>query len=318
MKDFRNVIFILVVVLFLLEMFVMQQDAKNELESESNVTAKPIVSLSTFALHDIAKHIAGESVELVMILPFGVDPHSFEPTPTLMSKIYKSALVVYSGAGLEPWIDGFEFKNRVIDMSEYVNLRELGTNEQERHGHHDKPCAHSKIDPHYWLDVQNMILSAEIITDELIKISPEHKDIYIANRNGYIVMLKDLDKEYKERLSSCKADTLIVNHNAFSYISHKYGFHVEALSGFSPEAEPSAKNMARLIEHIREHSVSTIFFESFVSDRAIQSIAGDTNIKVDVLQPLGNITADEADQNLTYENIMKINLRKIAKALECR
>ncbi len=318
MKDFRNVIFILVVVLFLLQMFVMQQDAKNELQTESNVTSKPMVSLSTFSLYDIAKHVAGESVELVMILPLGVDAHSFEPTPTLMSKIYKSALVVYSGAGLEPWIDGFEFKNRVVDMSEYVKLRELQTDEQEGHSHHDHQCAHSKIDPHYWLDVQNMILSTEIITEELIKILPQNRDEYIKNKNGYIVMLKDLHIEYRDRLASCRADTIIVNHNAFSYISHKYGFHVEALSGFAPEAQPSAKNMARLIDHINEHKVSTIFFESFVSDKAIQSIASDTGIKVDVLQPLGNITADEAAQNLTYENIMKINLRKIAKALECR
>jgi len=318
MKDFRNVIFVLVVALFLLQMFVTQQDAKNELQSESNITAKPIVSLSTFSLYDIAKHIAGESVELVMILPFGVDAHSFEPTPTLMTKIYKSALVVYSGAGLEPWIDGFEFKHAVVNMSEYVNLRELESDEQEGHTHHDHQCAHSKIDPHYWLDVQNMILSSEIITEELIKILPQNRDEYISNRNGYITMLKDLDNEYRDRLASCRADTLIVNHNAFSYIAHKYGFEIEALSGFSPEAEPSAKNMARLIEHIKEHKVSTIFFESFVSDRAIRSIAHDTGIKVDVLQPLGNITADEAAQNLTYENIMKINLRKIAKALECR
>jgi zinc transport system substrate-binding protein len=318
MKDFRNVIFVLVVAVFLLQMFVTQQDAKNELQSESNITAKPIVSLSTFSLYDIAKHIAGESVELVMILPFGVDAHSFEPTPTLMSKIYKSALVVYSGAGLEPWIDGFEFKHAVVDMSEYVNLRELESDEQEGHAHHDHQCAHNKIDPHYWLDVQNMILSAEIITEELIKILPQNRDEYISKQNGYITMLKDLDKEYRDRLASCRADTLIVNHNAFSYISNKYGFEIEALSGFSPEAEPSAKNMARLIEHIKEHKVSTIFFESFVSDRAIRSIADDTGIKVDVLQPLGNITADEAAQNLTYENIMKINLRKIAKALECR
>jgi zinc transport system substrate-binding protein len=93
---------------------------------------------------------------------------------------------------------------------------------------------------------------------------------------------------------------------------------VEALSGLSPEAEPSAKNMVKLIEHVKEHNISTIFFESFVSDRAIKSIAKEANTKVDVLQPLGNITADEAKQNLSFEDIMRQNLTKISKALHCQ
>ena len=131
-------------------------------------------------------------------------------------------------------------------------------------------------------------------------------------------MLKNLDNEYKKRLSSCKLDTIIVNHDAFSYLAHRYGFHIEALSGLSPEAEPSAKNMVKLIEHVKEHKVSTIFFESFASDKAIKSIAKEAKVKVDMLQPLGNITADEAKANLSYEDIMRKNLQKISQALECK
>ena len=115
-----------------------------------------------------------------------------------------------------------------------------------------------------------------------------------------------------------KKDTIIVNHNAFSYLSKKYDFEIEALSGLSPDAQPSAKSMVKLINHIKEHGISTVFFESFVSDRAMKSIASEAKVSVDVLQPLGNITADEAKKNLSYEDIMLINLEKISKALECR
>ena len=97
MKDFRNIIFILVVLTFLLQMFLMNDDKKK-------ASSKQIVSVSSFALYDITKHIANDSVEIINILPFGVDPHSFEPTPKLMADIEKSSLVLYSGAGLEPWI----------------------------------------------------------------------------------------------------------------------------------------------------------------------------------------------------------------------
>lgn len=280
------------------------------------LSKKATVAVSTFSLYDISKNIAADTVEVFMILPFGVDAHSYEPTPKEVIKISKSDLVVYNGASLEPWIDGFEFKNKTINMSLHVKLRELGEDENHHnhhHGHND-----SSADPHYWLNPENMIIATQIIAKELINLLPQNKDIYVKNRDNYIDMLKSLDEKYKKSLSTCKLDTIIVNHNAFSYLAERYGFHVEALSGISPEAEPSAKNMMRLIQHVKEHKVSTLFFESFVSDKAIKSIANEAKVACDVLQPLGNITADEAKQKLSYEDIMKINLEKISKALECQ
>jgi zinc transport system substrate-binding protein len=310
MRDLKKIIFILIIAIFVLLAFVVQPDEKVGIQ-------KPTVAVSTFSLYDITKHISGDTLEIVNIIPFGVDPHSYEPTPKAMIDISKSKLVLYSGAGLEPWTDGFEFKNRVIDISKHVKLRELNENEHEQHGFHDHQCAHNKIDPHYWLDFSNMLTAANIITKELIKISPSNELLYLTNRDKYLKMLQKLDNEYQKALTGCNLDTIIVNHNAVGYLSNRYGFHVESLSGFSPEAEPSAKNMARLITHVKEHSVATVFFETFVSDRAIKSIAEEAKVSVDVLQPLGNITADEAREKLTYEQMMYINLEKISKALMC-
>ena len=309
----RNIIFIFIVVAFIVQLLVMKQN------NEPKIDNKPIVSLSTFSLYDIAKNISGNTFDLVMIIPFGVDVHSFEPTPKLMTKIYKSDLVVYSGAGLEPWIDGFEFKSHSIDMSKHVDLIKLASS----HAHIHKEKYHSdnedfEYDPHYWLDTDNMISATKLMTDEFIKISPKNRALYIKNRDLYIARLKKLDSDYKKELSTCRSNMIIVNHNAFSYIADKYGFEVEALSGLSPESEPSPKNMVKLIEYIKEYNVSTIFFESFVSDRAIKSIAKEAHAKVDILQPLANITADDAKENLSFEDIMRKNLTKISKALNCQ
>ncbi len=313
MKDFRNVIFVLIIALFLLQMFVSKEDAKKE-----NAAEKQIVALSTFSLYDIAEHIAGDTLETMMILPIGVDAHSFEPTPKIMVKLEKSALVVYSGAGLEPWTEAFEFKTKVINMSEHVHLRKLKSEESENHDHHNHhQCAHNNIDPHYWLSIENMIQATNLMTEEFIKISPKNKELYIANKDKYLIMLHELDTQYKQELQSCNLDTIIVNHNAFSYLSDTYGFHVAALSGLSPDKQVSPKDMIRIMNEIKMHKVSTIFFESFVNDKAIKSLAQDAKVSVETLQPLGNITKDESEQNLSYEDIMKINLIKISKALEC-
>ena len=313
MRDFRNVIFILVVLTFLLQMYLMNADKEKE-----SVSTKPIVAVSTFPLYDVVSSLSADTVEIVNILPFGVDVHSFEPTPKLVAALEKSALVIYSGAGLEPWTNGFEFKNRTVDMSKLVKLRELNSNEYDLHAHHDGQCVHNKIDPHYWLNVQNMKIAVEVVTQELIKISPSDRGVYEKNAKTYVSALQKLDEDYKRALSSCKNDTIITNHNAFSYLSSRYGFKVEALSGLSPEIQPSAKDVKRLIKRIEEEGVNTIFFESFVSDKIMTSLAKEVNVKVDVLQPLGNVTADEASRNLTYEEIMRENLSKLSKALMCK
>ena len=307
--NLKNTIFFAIIILFIFQMLVTKQDTQLAEQND-----KPTIALSTFSLFDIAKNITGDTANIFMILPFGVNAHSYEPTPKQMVQIYKSDLVVYSGAGLEPWIDGYDFKNKTIDMSLHVKLRNLSKHSHDEH-HHNKNS--SNVDPHYWLDITNMIIATEYISYELIKMYPENKELYTNNKNTYINMLRKLDKNYKEKLSTCKLNTIVVNHNAFSYIANNYDFEVEALSGLSPEAEPSAKSMASLIEHIKEFNLKTIFFESFVSDKAIKSIATEAKVDVEVLQPLGNITADEAKQNLSYEDIMKSNLAKLSKALEC-
>ena len=284
-------------------------DSKNV---DADTPKKKMVSVSTFSLYDIATHIAKETMDITMILPFGVDAHSFEPTPKLMAKILNSDLVVYSGAGLEPWTHSFEFKSKVIDMSKYVHL--LKSHKQHNHAKHH----HGAIDPHYWLDIQNMIDAVNVLTKAFIELLPQNKEIYTKNKDSYIKMLKSIDAEYKKRLQQCKKDTIVVNHNAFSYLSKNYGFHVEALSGLSPDAQPDAKSIIRVMECVKEHNVSTIFFESFMSDRAMKSISNELKVKIDVLQPIGNITADEAKKHLTYEDIMLSNLEKISSSLECR
>ncbi len=310
MKKFINIIFMLVVVALIVQMIVIKEDTKHNYK-DSNAP----IGLSTFTLYDITKHIVGDTQELYMLMPFGADTHSFEPTPKLIAKMQRSSLVVYSGAGLQHWIEEFDFENRAVDMSHYVKLKVLKKHDEH---HEEDEHHHGAIDPHYWLDIDNMVKITEILTRELIVVSPKNKELYNKNKDSYIAMLKKLDADFEQKLSECKKNTIIVNHNAFSYLSDKYGFHSESLSGLSPDAQPDAKTMIKLIEIIKEHNLSTVFFESFASDKAMKSIAKEAKVKVDVLQPLGNITADEAKKNMSYEDIMRENLAKISKALECR
>jgi len=313
MKNFKAVFFILLIILLIL-FFTISSD-KNK-STNQQVT----IGVTTFALYDIVKHIATEGVNVVNILPFGVDPHSFEPTPKLMASMEKSVLVFYSGAGLEPWVANFNFKNKAVNISKFVDLQELEEDGDDHYHEHEKHhhSHDSGLDPHYWLDFDNMKKAANVITNELIKVVPHNRELFLKNQAQYLLMLKRLDEMYKVKLSKCENDTVIVSHNALGYIAKRYDFKVESLTGLSPESEPSAQDINRIFEHIKEDGIDTIFFENFVNDKLIKNIAKDANIKFELFEPLGTITAYEAKAGLTYEDIMKRNLQKLGEALKCQ
>lgn len=311
MKDYRNIIFILVIAVFLLQILVMKEDSK------AKDIKKPTISVSTFPLYDIAKHISQDKFELSTVLPTGVDIHNYKPTSEVIDKIKTSELFIYSGASLEPWIETITFKNKVLDVSQYVVLRELESDEFYIHEHHDEQCVHNKIDPHYWLDTNNMKKAANIITSEFIKLQPENKSLFLKNRDDYFAMLSNLDHLYTKELNNCYLDTIVVNHNAFSYLTKKYDFKLKSLSGFFPEMEVSSRDVIRVINDIRVNKVQTIFFENLVNNKDISNLAEDTNVDLDMLHSLVNITKEEADHNISYKDIMQANLAKISKALVC-
>lgn len=287
--------------------------------NDEKLSSKPLITTSNFAIYDVIKHIGADKIELVNILPFGVDPHSFEPTPKLIVKLEKSQLFFYSGEVLEPWTQHLEVGIKGVDVSKFVTLEEFDENEEEgaeeeheEHHHH-----HGAYDPHYWLDIENMKQIAHVVTEKLSMLDPKNKHLFEKNEKSYVASLDEVDSLYKQTLLSCKLDTIVVTHNAFSYLAQRYGFKVESLTGLSTEAQPSAMDVKHIFQEIQQKKINIVFFENFSNNKNIQTIADDLSIEVENLEPLGNITADEREQNLSYTDIMKQNLEKIAKAMQC-
>lgn len=278
------------------------------------LTSKPLVTTSNFAIYDVIKHIGGDKIEVVNILPFGVDPHSFEPTPKLIVKLEKSQLFFSSGKVLEPWTQNLEVKIKGIDVSRYVTLQKF---DHEDEDHEEQHHHHGAYDPHYWLDIDNMKQIAHVVTEKLIALDPKNKQLFIKNEKSYVASLDEVDNLYKQTLLSCKQDTIIVTHNAFSYLAKRYDFQVDSLTGLSTEAQPSATDVKHIFQEVQKKKINVVFFENFSNNKNIQTIADDLAIEVENLQPLGNITADEIKKNLGYTDIMKQNLEKIAKAMQC-
>lgn len=309
----KTVSILLVLILGAFVYYNLQKTPKKEPLEHNN--SKPLIALSSYALYDIAKNIAGESMNIFCMLPYGVDVHSFEPTPKMIANVAEAKLVVYSGAGLQPWTHSFEDQKNGLDMSRYVKLLDA-TEEHETDGHHHHH--ESDFDPHYWLDIENMILATNILKDKFIRILPQNQDMYEENAREYIIKLQEIDRLYKAKLSTCKVDSIVVEHNAFSYLAAKYDFDVHSISGLSPDAQPSAQVMQNILTIVKEKKINTLFFESLSNDKMIKTIANDAHVGVEMLQPLENITQEEAANGATYESLMLENLEKIAKSRECQ
>lgn len=300
----KKILITFFIILFISLIFFTQDD------TTSKNPEKQSVVLSTFALYDIASHIAKDSFELSMVLPFGSDAHSYELSPKKMAHIQDADLFVYSGASLEPWISKFSSSD-AIDMSKYVKLISLDEKHHHKHDEHKEA-----VDPHYWLDLENMQKMAGVLTKQFIELLPSKKEFFLANKKEYIENLKNMDERYKKELSTCKKHTIIVNHNAFSYLGKRYGFSIASISGLSNDSMPSPKDIKHVLNLIKDKYINVVFFESFASDKIIKSIAKDSGIKFNTLQPLGNITKYE--QGMSYSQIMDKNIEKIKNALECK
>lgn len=286
--------------------------------------SKPLITTSNFAIYDLLKQIAKEKMDVVSILPFGVDPHSFEPTPKLIADLEKSKLFFFSGTVLEPWTQHLAPQLKAIDLSKSVSLRafdeEADAHDENEHEHEHEEVHHhhhGAYDPHYWLDVENMKRIAQLVSEKLSTLDPKNKHFYEKNKEVYIKSLEEIDDLYKQNLLNCKLDRIVVTHNAFSYLANRYNFNVIALTGLTTEAQPSATDVKHILQEVKANDIKVVFFENFGNRKNIATIADDLKIKIESLQPLGNITADEADQNLSYADIMKRNLEKIAEAMQC-
>jgi zinc transport system substrate-binding protein len=305
----KKITTIIVLILILVMILVLMYS-----ENKKTVSSKPQVTVSTFALYDISTKLLHTVADVSMLIPFGKDIHSYEMTPQDRVRVEKSRLFIYSGAGLEPWTKNFSTHPNAIDMSQYVTLREA-----EQHHNHEHEHGDHTYDPHYWLDINNMIKMTQKLRDIFKETFPkEFSEKITTNARHYIKQLQSLDELYKKRLSTCKRDTIVVSHNAFGYLADQYGFHVIALTGLSPDAMPSAKELAHLSDLVHEKRISVLFNEPYQSDQLIQSVAKEANARVDTLQPLANISAREALEMRDYALMMQLNLRKIYAALECQ
>jgi len=287
----------------------------NPVTEQGDQTDIKVIAVESF-LADIVQNVAGDRLVVETLMPEGLDPHSFEPTPRDVARISDSDILFANGAGFEEWLqdilENLPADQIIIEASAGLQSRtiEEGHSEDDGHDH--------EMDPHFWLDPTLVITYVENIRDGLISLDPQGKDQYSANAETYIQQLKELDKYIQEKIATIPAERrlIVTNHESFGYFADRYGFKVVGtiIHSVSSGSAPSAQQMAELVDQMRASGAIAIFMETGSNSQLAEQLSAETGIKV--VYDLYTHSISEAGGNApSYIDLMKYNVEQMVSAL---
>lgn len=294
----------------------------------SDIISEKISIITTlFPQYDFAKAIGGDKVDVTLLLPPGIEAHAYEPKPSDIAKINSAKIFVYTGEFMEPWAHDIiksAGKNvEVVDASIGIKMiqekNEYEQKEISRHEPEKKYDRNGGVDPHIWLDFDNAKTMAKNIAQALARIDPKNAEYYQNNLQSYQDKLTQLDNSYRDTLSSCKTKTIIHGgHYTFGYLAKRYDLEYVSAQGFSPDSEPTAKDMIALTEQIKKNNIQYIFSEELVNPKITETLARETNAKLLLLNGAHNLTKEDYESDATFISLMENNLKNLSLGLNCQ
>ncbi|MEU1023156.1 metal ABC transporter substrate-binding protein [Streptomyces sp. NPDC005904] len=281
------------------------------------------VVASFYPMQYLAERIGGDHVSVTTLTEPGQEPHDLDVSAKQRGQLEESDVALYL-KGLQPAVDkaidqsGIDTK---VDAGSLTGMEKHGTevgghaqgHEEEGHEGHGHDHSHEGADPHIWLDPVKYAEVAEGVGKALAKADPDHAATYKKNTAKLVKDLDGLNKSYEDGLKNTRNKVFITTHAAFGYLAERYGLTEEAISGLDPEAEPSAKRVKDLQKMAEEDGVTTVFYETLVSDETARTLAKDAGLRTDVLDPVEGITGKSKGED--YIQVMESNLKALRKAL---
>ncbi|EKD79640.1 MAG: hypothetical protein ACD_41C00020G0002 [uncultured bacterium] len=252
------------------------------------------VAASFYPLAYMAEQVGGEYVTVTTIVPNGVEPHDFAPTPQDIVAMIEADVLVYNGAGLDNWATT-ESNGQIIFATD-----------------------DSATDPHVWLDPVLMQDFVQAIADAYSAADPDHQIGYQDKADAVIVQLQNLNNSYQSRLANCELNQVIVAHDAFTYVAERYNIAVLPILGVNPNEAPSAKTLAELSALAKTAGIEYIFFEELTSPKLSETLAAEVGAQTLVLSPLEGLSEEEQAAGEDYFSISEQNLDNLALAMRCQ
>lgn len=286
----------------------------------SEAEEKPHLVATLFPQYDFIRVIAGDLVDVSLLLPPGVESHSYEPTPKDIAGITEADAFLFTGEVMEPWaskiIDNLGGSSvKIVDLSQGITL--LTSSEEEAHEAEEEADEEiheeGAYDPHFWLDPNNAKIMVSTLLETLIEIDPENEALFRENADAYLKELNTLDLAFKDLFEKSETQTIYYGgHFAFGYFAEAYGLStVSPYDGFSPDAEPTPKRIADLIDAMDQAKFKVIYYEELVDPKIAKLVAQETGAEMVLLHGSHNLSKDELESGIGYMEIMQQNLEKL-------
>lgn len=303
------------------------------------------VAATIFPYYDFLRQIGGDRIGLQLVVPAGMDSHSFEPTPADMIAMQEADILVCNGGAMEQWVSQVLSSldtgdRKVLTMMDYVDVVEeelVEGMEDADHGHdhsheEDEAYDHSRegdpdvggqavfdpedghaleiaYDEHIWTSPVNAITIVEILCDALSQADPENREYFEANAAAYTQELADLDARFRRIVGNGKRRMFVVADKfPLRYFADTYGLSYRAaFSGCSTDTEPSAKTIAYLIDQVREQEIPAVYYLELSSHRTAEIIGEETGAAPLLFHSCHNVTRREFDGGVSYLQLMNQN-----------
>ena len=300
------------------------------------------VAATLFPYYDFVRQVAGDQVELSLVIPAGMDSHSFEPTPKDIRIMQEADVIIANGGAMEHWVDqvvdSFDREDQtVVIMMDHVDAVEEEIVEgmehsDEGHGHvhvhedgeedghleEDESQYEIEYDEHIWTSPVNAMRMVDVIAETLTERDPDHGAMYQAGAAAYLEELERLDKEFREVRDSAVHDMIVMGDKfPLRYFADTYGLRYRAaFSGCSSDTEPSARTIAYLIDKVKEEGLPVIYYLELSSHRVAEIISEETGAKPLLFHSCHNVTRKQFDEGVTYLQLMRQNVENLRYGLE--
>jgi zinc transport system substrate-binding protein len=277
--------------------------------SDTASSGKQIVA-AFYPLAFAAERISPDAT-VTNLTPAGAEPHDLELSARDVELVETADAVFYLGSSFMPALEAVAENASAFDLLEGLELLEGGDGHghgEEEHSEDSEHDGEEAFDPHVWLDPMRLAAMTERMAEELG--DPDAADALVAE-------LTELDDELRAGLERCERRTIVTSHAAFGYLAEAYGLEQIALTGITPETEPSAKAIEALVQEVEEEGATTVFFETLVSPDLAETVAREAGATTAVLNPLEGLTDDEIDAGADYFSVMRENLDALRTALGC-
>ena len=280
--------------------------------STASLAADKLPVMASFSiLADLVRVVGGERVAVTTLVGPDEDAHVFEPKPLDAKNMLQTRLLVVNGLGFEPWaqklVKAAGFTGQTLVASQGITARTL---------HPGKDHTLLETDPHAWQDPGNVALYVRNIATALGKLDSAGAPIYQANSDVYVKELRLFDAWAKAQFAALPADKrkVITSHDAFGYFAAHYQLRFLAPQGVSTEAEPSAKEVAQLIQQIQREKIRAVFVENMSNPKLLAQLAKDAGVTMGPSLYADALSGPDKPVS-TYLKMMRFNVTQLVAGM---